>query len=39
MVSMAKHVCTIMNVEQLASTRAISAHAKALLIMDIPGHP
>lgn len=38
-VSIAKDECTKMKVEQLASTRAISAVAIALPVMESPGQP
>lgn len=39
MVSIAKEECTKINVEQLASTLAISAVTNAFAVTDRPGHP
>lgn len=38
-VSIPKEECTKINVEQLASTLAISAPQMAFAVMDTPGHP
>jgi hypothetical protein len=38
-VTIAREECTRMNVEQLASTRAISAIVIALAVIESPGHP
>jgi hypothetical protein len=38
-VTIAREECTSINVEQLASTRAISAIVTALAVIESPGHP